>query len=172
MVLAAADERAKKHTGEIEPRRGSSGSLPRMQPTDRSDPSGPDGREPFEDLSATECALRLEPREAGAESPLLLDVRTDREHRSHRIPGATHLPLQELAARAHELDPDRPTIVYCEHGVRSVHACLYLHSLGFDELVNLRGGIVTWVDALEGESIRREDHGRGEGHGTGDGNAC
>lgn len=112
--------------------------------------------EPFEDLSADACAERLEAlREA--EGPLLLDVRTPDEHRSHRIPGATLLPLQELAARAHELDPDRPTIVYCEHGVRSVHACIYLKSLGFDDLVNLRGGIVTWRAGLEGANVPPAD---------------
>lgn len=41
---------------------------------------------------------------------LFLDVRTLREWNCHRIPGATLLPVQELAARVNELDPSRPTL--------------------------------------------------------------
>ena len=51
----------------------------------------------------------------------LLDVRTEAEFRRHRLPGATLVPVQELAQRLHELDPDANWLVHCEHGIgRSV----------------------------------------------------
>ncbi|MCB9880637.1 MAG: rhodanese [Planctomycetes bacterium] len=106
---------------------------------------------PIENLSASECAARL----AGNEPPVLLDVRTPREHRSHRIPGATAMPLHELADRVDELDPDRPVLVYCEHGVRSLSACAFLAERGFRNIANLQGGIVRWNGRLEGEDVRR-----------------
>lgn len=103
----------------------------------------------IESLSASECALRL----SSAEPPLLLDVRTEQEHASHRIPGSILIPLQVLRERAAELDPGRPMIVYCEHGVRSVHACAWLFETGFQKVANLSGGIVRWNGPLEGQDV-------------------
>jgi rhodanese-related sulfurtransferase len=40
-----------------------------------------------------------------------------------------------------ELDPDRPTVCICHHGVRSMSAARFLADQGFDELYNLAGGI-------------------------------
>lgn len=132
---------------------------------ERSDeaPGRRDPDAPFENLHASECLARLrsgaDSAAEGESGPLLLDVRTEPEHRSHRIPGATLVPLHDLPRRAGELDATRPTLVYCEHGVRSIRACLYLKSLGFEDLINLRGGIVTWTGSLEGDSI---DQGGGD----------
>ena len=76
-----------------------------------------------------------------------LDVRTAPEHHSHRIAGSVLIPVQELAARSDELDPDRPHLVVCEHGIRSVAACELLAERGFDELANLSGGMARWIRA-------------------------
>ncbi|MGE3173132.1 MAG: rhodanese-like domain-containing protein [Planctomycetota bacterium] len=77
----------------------------------------------------------------------LLDVRTDYEHRSHRLPGAVLLPVQELAMRADELDAGANWLVYCEHGRRSVFACEMLEQAGFTQVTNLRGGMANWLAA-------------------------
>ena len=42
----------------------------------------------------------------------LLDVRQPGEYEKSRIPGATLMPLPELADRLGELDPDKPVIPY------------------------------------------------------------
>jgi rhodanese-related sulfurtransferase len=110
------------------------------------EPPEPDG---FHDLSPGE-ALELV-REA-PEDLCILDVRTPREHASHRIPGSTLVPIQELMARARDLDPDRPTLVYCEHGIRSIQATAFLRALGFERLYHLRGGIVRWKGNKEGHA--------------------
>lgn len=75
----------------------------------------------------------------------VLDVRTEPEHRSHRIDGATLIPVQVLAERSEELDPQQPYLVFCEHGVRSIAACEILGSQGFRQLVNVSGGMARWV---------------------------
>ncbi len=75
----------------------------------------------------------------------LLDVRTQPEHQSHRLPGATLVPVQELAQRLGELDPQQRWFVYCEHGVRSVVACQILTSNGFSDVTNIRGGMAHWA---------------------------
>jgi rhodanese-related sulfurtransferase len=42
----------------------------------------------------------------------LLDVRQPSEYEKSRIPGATLIPLPELAGRLGELDPRKPVIAY------------------------------------------------------------
>lgn len=83
--------------------------------------------------------LQAEPR------PALLDVRTPPEHDSHRLAGATLLPVQELQQRIGELDPEKNWFVYCEHGVRSLSACRFLAAQGFDNVTNISGGIAHWA---------------------------
>jgi rhodanese-related sulfurtransferase len=57
-----------------------------------------------------------------------------------------HIALTELSARAGEIDPERPVLVYCHTGSRSAMAVAALRSAGFDAH-NLAGGIVAWVAA-------------------------
>jgi adenylyltransferase/sulfurtransferase len=71
----------------------------------------------------------------------VLDVRERWEYDLAFIPGAILLPLGELMDRAGELDPRRPVIVYCHHGMRSLQAQRYLQGEGFTQVANLRGGI-------------------------------
>jgi rhodanese-related sulfurtransferase len=91
----------------------------------------------------------LGPEEAQAELQRgelrVLDVRTPREHASHRLPNAMLLPVQQLEQRLHELDRDTSWLVQCEHGQRSLYACALLAQAGFTKLANLRGGLAHWA---------------------------
>ena len=86
-------------------------------------------------------ALRL----VAAGSVHVLDVRTPEEHRRlGHIPGAILLPVDLVVSGVATLPRDRPLLVHCEHGVRSVYACEVLERAGFDDLVHLTGGLATW----------------------------
>ena len=92
----------------------------------------------------------LAPDEAAAElkrdpNLRILDVRTPREHKSHRLPGAALIPVQELGNRIDELDAKANWLVHCEHGVRSLTACTILRQAGFQRVANLRGGLANWI---------------------------
>ena len=65
---------------------------------------------------------REEAQELIEEGAQLVDVRADHEWDAGHIAGATHLPLDELAERAGELDPERPVVLYCRGGTRSAMA--------------------------------------------------
>lgn len=84
----------------------------------------------------------------GADAPLLLDVRQPEEFRGPlgHVPGATLLPLGELFARLHELEPwrDRPVVVICRSGHRSAHATGLLLAEGFQDVRNMTGGTLAW----------------------------
>ena len=76
----------------------------------------------------------------------LVDVRVPHEWDAGHIPGAAHLPLEELPERMSELDPGRAVVFYCRGGTRSSMAAEALDGAGF-EAVKLSGGIVGWDEA-------------------------
>jgi rhodanese-related sulfurtransferase len=84
----------------------------------------------------------------------LVDVRTPEERDAGRIPTDTaHIPFDELAARAAELDKERPIVFYCRSGDRSAAAADAFEASGFDAQ-SLAGGIVAWDESgrpVEGE---------------------
>jgi rhodanese-related sulfurtransferase len=79
----------------------------------------------------------------------LLDVREDWEFTLARLEGALWIPLAELGRRLEELDRQRPLVVYCHHGIRSLHAALALRSRGFEQARSLRGGIDRWSQEID-----------------------
>jgi rhodanese-related sulfurtransferase len=79
----------------------------------------------------------------------LLDVREPWEFEKCHIEGSRLIPLAQLPARLGELDPERPTVVICHHGVRSLRAASYLEHCGFGDVVNLTGGIDAWARTVD-----------------------
>jgi sulfur-carrier protein adenylyltransferase/sulfurtransferase len=71
----------------------------------------------------------------------LLDVRQPGEYQDSHLPGAKLLPLPGLSDTYQELDPEKPTLVYCAIGGRSRVAAQMLSGWGFKEVYNLAGGI-------------------------------
>jgi len=87
---------------------------------------------------------------AGSAPPLVLDVREEWEHRLTAIPGATLIPLPELPARIPGLDPRRPIVTVCHHGLRSRTAQQLLRAAGFPAVRNLAGGMDRWAVEVNG----------------------
>ena len=83
---------------------------------------------------------------AGAEPPLLVDVRELDEWTEGRIPGAIHLPRGFLESRIEQAAPDRtqPIILYCAGGNRSAFAAKTLADLGYESVSSLAGGYTDW----------------------------
>lgn len=80
---------------------------------------------------------------------LVIDVRDTGEYEAGHIAGARHVPEKQLAERLKDLEKfrDRPLIVVCRIGTRSAAAVQLLRRGGFNEAVNLRGGISAWEQA-------------------------
>ena len=88
---------------------------------------------------------RAEAREMLDQGAQLVDVRVDHEWETGHLPGAVHIPLAELPARAEEIDKDRPVILYCRGGNRSSMATTALAEAGYDA-VKLSEGAVGWEE--------------------------
>ena len=75
----------------------------------------------------------------------MLDVREPWECAIARLAGSINIPLDELPRRLAELDARATTIVMCKAGGRSRRAAQYLAGAGFNQAVNLAGGIDAWA---------------------------
>ena len=86
--------------------------------------------------------------DAGAATPLLLDVREPWECAlaAIHVEGwrTLHIPMNDVPARLGELDPRRPVVCICHHGMRSAQVVAFLERQGFDAAYNLGGGIDAW----------------------------
>ena len=86
---------------------------------------------------------------AGAVPPLVIDVREAGELAICALPGALHLPMQEVPARLGEIPRDRALVVLCHHGVRSRMVAEFLVRHGFEDVANLAGGIDAWAEEVD-----------------------
>ena len=84
----------------------------------------------------------------------ILDVREDTEREHAFIKGTIHMKLSEIASRYKELDKNENIFVMCHAGTRSQAVCKWLKSQGYENCVNVLGGIDAWA-ALIDRNIRR-----------------
>ena len=72
----------------------------------------------------------------------LVDVRTDEEWASGRIPGSLHVPMDQVVARFEEVG--NRVLVVCAVGGRSARVTQYLRGQG-REALNVEGGVHGWA---------------------------
>jgi len=103
-----------------------------------------------EELNPIECQRWL----AANREALVIDLREPNEYRDGALPGAIHIPRGVLEcaadldhpARDESLaDSDRPLLLYCHTGVRSVLAAQSLQRMGFTQVVSMAGGFTDWT---------------------------
>lgn len=83
------------------------------------------------------------------ENAVVLDVREDNEFLNGHIVNSIHIPLKFLSDRVKEMDKhkSKPIIVSCRSGSRSASACSMLKKQGFENVYNLKGGVMAWQHA-------------------------
>lgn len=82
-------------------------------------------------------------------TPQLLDVREPWEAELGMLPGTVHIPMRDVPARVGELDPDRPVVCICHHGMRSMQVGIFLERQGFADVINLAGGVDAWAREVD-----------------------
>lgn len=93
------------------------------------------------EVAAAEAAEMVETKNA-----VIIDVREQSEWDESHIPGAIHIPLGEVKNRLVELEAykDQPIVMQCRSGRRSAIAGNLLLEAGFEDVSNLKGGILAW----------------------------
>jgi rhodanese-related sulfurtransferase len=85
------------------------------------------------------------------ERPCLLDCREAAELDICRIDGSEWLPLGEVPQSCERLVAlaQRGIVVYCHHGMRSMHAVAFMRARGIDQSFSMAGGIEQWARRIE-----------------------
>lgn len=96
-------------------------------------------------ISAAELSQRL--RANG--DITLIDVREPFEYEIARITNAKLIPMGEIAERQSEIPRDKTAVVMCKTGVRSERVIQFLRGQGFNNLLNLEGGIDAWREQID-----------------------
>lgn len=94
--------------------------------------------------SQISVAKAAELRDSGA---FVLDVREVDEWNQLHVPGATLIPLGELASRVNEVPRDQTVVVMCRSGNRSQQGRDILKAAGFENVTSMAGGINQWSAA-------------------------
>jgi sulfur-carrier protein adenylyltransferase/sulfurtransferase len=98
-----------------------------------------------QDITSVELKQRLDRGDAIR----VIDVREPNEFQINRIPHAELIPLGDVPRRYAELDPKEEIVVHCKTGGRSAKAADFLRSVGFTRVLNLKGGILDWIDKVD-----------------------
>jgi rhodanese-related sulfurtransferase len=102
--------------------------------------------------SATRKHKTVSPSEAvvimNDDQTIVVDVREPAEFAEGHIEGARNIPLGKLDERAGELEghKNKPIVVNCQSGTRSLAAGKKLTKLGFTQVYEMKGGIFAWKD--------------------------
>ena len=97
------------------------------------------------EISVSELKRRLD----AGETLQIVDVREPWEVAIVALPGSTRIPLQQLPSRLKELRAGEPIVAMCKSGARSRRAAQFLQSAGFQDVVNLSGGIDAWIQDVD-----------------------
>lgn len=77
----------------------------------------------------------------------LVDVRNVNEFAAGHIDGAIHIPLGRLTERMDEIPREKPIVMQCAGGMRSMIGASLLKGRGVDRVINLSGGYSAWTKA-------------------------
>ena len=84
----------------------------------------------------------------------LIDVREDNERAFTNI-GGDHISMGSLMQNLDKINKDKDVVIYCRSGSRSGQVVSFLEAnQGFENLYNLKGGILAWADEID-DSIKK-----------------
>lgn len=80
----------------------------------------------------------------------IVDVRTSEEYAGGYIENAVNIDVNSDDFESHfaDFDKNKPLYIYCRSGGRSQQAAQKLQNMGFQEIYDLKGGILAWKGAL------------------------
>ena len=77
-------------------------------------------------------------------SKFYMDVRTPGEFKGNHIKTFKNIPLGDLQNRMNQIPKDKQLVVICQSGARSSAACRQLRSAGYEDIINVQGGMNQW----------------------------
>lgn len=102
----------------------------------------------------TSHTLEIEPqgldtlRSAGADIQII-DVREDWELAVCALSGCIKIPMMQIPGQTGQMSADKPLVVVCHHGQRSLQVVTWLRDNGFANALSLRGGLEAWATTID-----------------------
>ncbi len=78
----------------------------------------------------------------------LIDVREDHEVEIAEI-GGLHIPMGDIMDNLDKIEKTKQVVIHCRSGARSGSVCQQLENEGFDNVYNLKGGILAWANEID-----------------------
>lgn len=91
----------------------------------------------------------LKQRLDAGETITVIDVREAWELNIARLDFAQHIPMGQILGRLNDIPRDLPVVIMCHVGGRSAQVTNYLKGIGFDNVLNLEGGILGWAETVD-----------------------
>jgi rhodanese-related sulfurtransferase len=78
---------------------------------------------------------------------ILVDVRENDEvaQLAYDVPNLLSIPLSEFEERFNEIPKDKPVVMVCKSGGRSLRAAGFLVNHGYENVVNMQHGMIRWA---------------------------
>lgn len=77
----------------------------------------------------------------------ILDVRSQSEYNASHVPDVQHIHMSEIPSRLDEIPREKSIAVQCGGGLRSQVVASLLKANGFENVINISGGIDAWKSA-------------------------
>jgi rhodanese-related sulfurtransferase len=98
------------------------------------------------EITCTELKRRLD----SGDALQIIDCREPWEHDLVRLADSMNIPMNDTPSRVGEYRAfGCAVVIYCHHGVRSLHVATWLRSQGVDNVLSLRGGIDAWSTGVD-----------------------
>ena len=104
-----------------------------------------DWNEKYEEISVSELKALID----CGKNLIVLDVREPFEINIAKMDDTVNIPMREVEQRIRELNPKEEIIVLCKSGARSAKICNLLIDHNFENVKNLRGGILAWSKEID-----------------------
>ena len=93
-------------------------------------------------INVVELKEKMESKPANV---MYLDVRTPMEFKSKNIKGFKNIPVDQIPNRLKDLPKDKEIVIICQSGARSSSAVRFLKKNGYENIINVSGGMGAWM---------------------------
>ena len=104
-------------------------------------------------VGSTISAKDLAAMQERGDNIFLVDVREPNEYETVNL-GGKLMPLATLQEHLSELDRSSHIVAHCRSGHRSAKAVALLRESGFEDAWSLNGGLMNWIDRIDGSLPR------------------
>ena len=99
----------------------------------------------FDEITPKDLKARMD----AGEDIDIIDVREGWEVAQGKVPEAIHIPMNDIPEVMDKISMDKPVVIMCHTGNRSFQVAQWLAMQGYENVMNLDGGIERWSKEVD-----------------------